>query len=217
MTEWRLPQVILRATPGRTEGFSTMGSYTRRMLAVLSIAVLGSAIAFGAVASAQVYPPVTTTAPPTTTTPPTTAPPTTAPPTTTTPPTTTVPGTFNVPPNVVVGGTIAVSGSACGANQTVVITFNGVQVATTTTDANGNFSTSFNVPAGTAPGSYTVTASNSICVLSKTVTVDPVAAAKLAFTGSSSSIPSLWVGAGLVALGAALVFVARRRLSGAAR
>jgi LPXTG-motif cell wall-anchored protein len=190
------------------------------MLAVLGIAVLGSAFAFTALASAQVYPPVTTTAPPTTapptTAPPTTAPPTTAPPTTA-PATTTVPGTFNVPPNVVVGGTIAVSGSACGANQTVVITFNGVQVATTTTDANGNFSTSFNVPAGTTPGSYTVTASNSICVLSKTVTVDPVAAAKLAFTGSSSSIPSLWVGAGLVALGAALVFVARRRLSGAAR
>jgi len=195
-----------------------MGSYTRRMLTVLSIVVLGSAFVFTAVAGAQSYPPVTTTAPPTTTTPPTTAPPTTAPPTTQPPTTTTTPpGTITVPGNVVVGGSIAVSGTACGPNQTVNITFNGTQVATATTDANGNFSTSFNVPAGTTPGKYAVTASNSICVLSAEVTVDPAAAAKLAFTGSSSSIPSLWVGAGLVALGAALVFVARRRLSGAAR
>jgi LPXTG-motif cell wall-anchored protein len=192
-----------------------MGSYTRRMLTVLSIVVVGSAFAFTAVAGAQVeYPPITTT----TTQPPVT---TTQPPVTTTqPPTTTTTrpgGTITVPGNVVVGGTIAVSGTACGPNQTVNITFNGTQVATATTDANGNFSASFNVPAGTAPGKYAVTASNSICVLSAEVTVDPAAAAKLAFTGSSSSIPSLWVGAGLVALGAALVFVARRRLSGAAR
>ena len=64
---------------------------------------------------------------------------------------------------------------------------------------------------------YTVTASNTVCVLSASVLVDPAAAARLAFAGSSSSIPTLWVGAGLVALGAGLIFVARRRLSGAAR
>jgi len=46
---------------------------------------------------------------------------------------------------------------------------------------------------------------------------DPASATRLTFTGSSSSIPTLWVGAGLVAHGAGLVFVARRRLSGAAR
>jgi LPXTG-motif cell wall-anchored protein len=99
----------------------------------------------------------------------------------------------------------------------VTITFNGVVVATATTDATGHFATQFAVPANTAPGAYTVTASNSTCNLSGTVQVDPAAAARLAFTGSSSSIPTAWVGAGLVALGAGLVFVARRRLSGAAR
>ena len=190
-----------------------MGRYTGRLLAMLGIAVLASAFVSTALAGAQVYPPITTTTtspPPTTTTPPPTT--TLAPPTTTT----TLPGgTLVVPNNVVVGGSVAVSGTA--SNQTVIITFNGAQVATATTDASGAFSTSFNVPAGTTPGTYAVTASNSICVLSASVVVDPAAAAKLAFTGSSSSVPTLWVGAGLVALGAGLVFVARRRLSGAAR
>jgi LPXTG-motif cell wall-anchored protein len=76
---------------------------------------------------------------------------------------------------------------------------------------------SFPVPAGTTPGTYTITASNAVCVLSGTVQVDPATATRLAFTGSSNSIPTLWVGVGLVALGAGLVFVARRRLSGAVR
>jgi len=167
-----------------------MGSYTRRILAVLSIGLLASAFAFTAIAGAQEgdYPPPST-----------------------------EPGTINVPPTVVVGGSVAVSGTSCGPNQTVTIKFNGVTVATATTDANGKFSTQFEVPAGTTPGVYTVTASNAVCNLAASIQVDPATATKLAFTGSSSSIPTLWVGAGLVALGAGLVFVARRRLSGAAR
>jgi LPXTG-motif cell wall-anchored protein len=170
-----------------------MGRFTGRIFAVLSIAVLASTFAFVAVAGAQEeeYPPATTT--------------------------TTVPGTITVPGNTVVGGTVAVSGTACGPNQSVTIKFNGVTVATATTDANGKFSTQFDVPAGTTPGVYTVTASNAVCNLAASIQVDPASATKLAFTGSSSSIPTLWVGAGLVALGAGLVFVARRRLSGAAR
>jgi LPXTG-motif cell wall-anchored protein len=168
-----------------------MGRYTGRILAVLGIAALASTFAFTAIAGAQTdeYPPPTT-----------------------------VPGTITVPGNVVVGGEVAVSGTSCGPNQSVTITFNGTVVATATTDANGKFATSFQVPAGTTPGVYTVTASNSVCNLSGTIEVDPAVAARaLAFTGSSSSIPTLWVGVGLVALGAGLVFVARRRLSGAAR
>ena len=160
-----------------------MGSYTRRILVVLSIGLLASAFAVSAVAGAQEdeYPPPTTT-----------------------------PGELTVPGTVVVGGSLAVSGTSCGPNQSVTITFNGVVVASATTDATGKFSTSFAIPAGTTPGVYTVTASNAVCNLAATVRVDPAAAARLAFTGSSSSIPTLWVGAGLV-------FVARRRLSGAAR
>ncbi len=167
-----------------------MGSYTRRILALLSIAVLASAFAFVAVAGAveEPYPPPSTEG-----------------------------GTINVPPTVVVGGNIAVSGTSCGPNQSVTIKFNGVTVATATTDADGKFATSFPVPAGTTPGVYTITASNAVCNLAASIQVDPASATRLAFTGSSSSIPTLWVGAGLVALGAGLVFVARRRLSGAAR
>jgi LPXTG-motif cell wall-anchored protein len=168
-----------------------MGRYTGRILAVVGIAALASMFAFSAVAGAQTeeYPPPTT-----------------------------VPGTLTVPPTVVVGGTVAVSGSSCGPNQSVTITFNGTVVATATTDADGHFATQFEVPTGTTPGVYTVTASNSVCNLAASITVDPaVAARNLAFTGSSDSIPTAWVGAGLVVLGAALVFVARRRLSGAAR
>lgn len=168
-----------------------MGRFTGRIFAVLSIAVLASTFAFVAVAGAQEeeYPP----------------------------PTTTIGGTITVPGNTVVGGTVAVSGTSCGPNQSVTIKFNGVVVATATTDASGKFTTQFNVPAGTTPGVYTVTASNSVCNLAASIQVDPASATRLAFTGSSSSIPTLWVGAGLVALGAGLVFVARRRLSGAAR
>jgi LPXTG-motif cell wall-anchored protein len=165
-----------------------MGRYTRQILAVLGIAVLASMFASQAIASAQEYP-----LPPPT------------------------PGPLVTPGGVIVGGEVAVSGNSCGANQSVTISFNGVPVATATTDATGHFAVSFPVPAGTTPGTYTITASNAVCVLSGTVQVDPATATRLAFTGSSNSIPTLWVGVGLVALGAGLVFVARRRLSGAVR
>src|SRR5690242_11190262 len=87
------------------EGTPSMGRFTGRILAVLSIAVLASTFAFVAVAGAQEeeYPP----------------------------PTTTVSGSITVPGNIVVGGTVAVSGTSCGPNQTVTIKFNGVTVATT--------------------------------------------------------------------------------------
>ncbi|MFN8024879.1 MAG: LPXTG cell wall anchor domain-containing protein [Acidimicrobiia bacterium] len=164
-----------------------MGTFVRRILAVAGVALLATMFAGTAIASAQAeeYPPPTT-----------------------------VPGDLNVPPTVQVGGEVAVSGDSCGPNQPVTIRFNGTPVGTATTDANGHFATSFKVPAGTTPGVYTVTAENEICVLGASVTVQPAAAA-LAFTGSSSTVPTLWVGVGLVALGAGLVFVARRRLSGA--
>ena len=107
--------------------------------------------------------------------------------------------------------------SVCPISSSVTISFNGVPVTTVTTDATGHFTASFPVPAGTVPGVYSITASNAACVLSGAIQVDPATATKLAFTGSSNSIPTLWVGVGLVALGGGLVFVARRRLSGAVR
>jgi hypothetical protein len=136
------------------------------------------------------------------------------------PPTVPTPGNLIVPPAVVVGGQIAISGNSCGANLPVTIKFNGTPVATAVTDSTGHFSTSFPVPAGTQPGRYTVTASNSVCVLSGLVQVDPASVtraipASLAFTGSSGTIPTAWVAAGLVLLGSVLVMVARRRLPSA--
>ena len=40
---------------------------------------------------------------------------------------------------------------------------------------------------------------------------DPTNAKALAFTGSSDTIPTIWVAVGLVVFGGALVFVARQR------
>jgi LPXTG-motif cell wall-anchored protein len=169
-----------------------MRRFSGRILAMLSIVVLASAFAFSAIAVAQEeYPPPTTD-----------------------------PGSLTVPGTVQVGGEVAVSGQGCLPNDLVRIAFNGIPVTTAMTDANGRFATSFPLPPGTTPGVYTIQAGGGTggCTLSATIQVEAATAARsLAFTGSSSSIPTLWVGAGLVALGAGLVFVARRRLSGAAR
>jgi LPXTG-motif cell wall-anchored protein len=162
-----------------------MASSARRLLAVLAVAALATLTVGAAVAGAQEYPPTSSTT-----------------------------GGLVVTPGVNVGGVVAVSGDSCGPNQPVTIAFNGKVVATATTDANGHFATQFTVPSGTAPGTYTVTASNSFCSLSgQTV----VRAALLAFTGSSSTTPAIWIGAALVALGAVFVVVARRRRSAGTR
>jgi LPXTG-motif cell wall-anchored protein len=163
-----------------------MGRHTRRLFTTIAIATLAACFVPTAVAGAVDYPiPIP------------------------------IPGTLTTLGTVQVGGVITVSGTGCGAFQPVTISFNGRPVTTTTTNAFGNFAASFPVPAGTTPGVYTVNASNSVCVLGAVVQVDPASASRLAFTGSSSTIPTLWVGVGLLALGGALVFVARRRLSGA--
>jgi hypothetical protein len=47
--------------------------------------------------------------------------------------------------------------------------------------------------------------------------IDDPAAKSLAFTGSSDSIPMVWIAAGLVVFGGALVFVARQRRSAPTR
>jgi hypothetical protein len=51
---------------------------------------------------------------------------------------------------------------------------------------------------------------NTVSVGGKTASVDDPAKA-LAFTGSSDTMPTVWVAAGLVVFGGALVFVARQR------
>jgi LPXTG-motif cell wall-anchored protein len=162
-----------------------MGRHARRLCTITGIAILAAWFVPTAIAGAVDYPPVTST-----------------------------PGTL-IGQGGPVGGNITISGTGCGAFQTVTISFNGRPVTTATTNAAGFFSSTFPVPAGTAPGQYTVSATNSVCVLGAVVQVDPASASRLAFTGSSSTIPTLWVAVGLLALGGGLVFVARRRLSSA--
>jgi LPXTG-motif cell wall-anchored protein len=131
------------------------------------------------------------------------------------PPTSVPSGTLVVNPTVEAGSALSISGDACGANLPVTITFNGTTVATATTDAGGHFQAVYTVPAGTPPGSYTVTATTTACVLSAQTQVLGVTAARLAFTGSSDSLPLLWIGGGLALLGVVFTVVARRRRSGA--
>lgn len=47
--------------------------------------------------------------------------------------------------------------------------------------------------------------------------IDDPAKSSLAFTGSSDTVPMIWIAAGLVVFGGALVFVARQRRSASNR
>lgn len=108
-------------------------------------------------------------------------------------------------------GVVEVSGEECGAEASVAIEFGGAEITTATTDAAGSFATEFDVPEGTAAGSYTVVAHNDVCELTTTVTVsaagegDGENEGSLPFTGSNSgklllAIMALVMGAGLVVL-----------------
>jgi len=127
------------------------------------------------------------------------------------PPTTTAPGGLIVPPSVAAGTAVTISGASCGANLPVTISFNGVVVTTTTTDASGNFSATFTVPANTPPGVYSVSATSSVCVLGAQVTVSAAGGNALAFTGSSGTSTAIYVGLGLLVVGGVLVVAVRRR------
>lgn len=127
-------------------------------------------------------------------------------------------------PVVSAGETVTVSGQDCEAGATVTISLGGTQVATATTGEDGTFSASFEVPPGTAAGTYTVTASNcTVEVLSSTLTVQgattatnaSTAGTTLPRTGSGTTETLLRVGVVLVACGGLLAFAARRRTAGA--
>ena len=121
------------------------------------------------------------------------------------------PHTGNLHATVSTNGVIDVSGENCGASEAVTITFDDNDVASATTDADGAFSTSFDVPDGTEAGSHRVVASNDICELTTTVTVSAAdSGGSLPFTGSSSSMGFLMAIMALV-VGAGLVVLARNR------
>ncbi|CAN5548984.1 hypothetical protein BH10ACT1_BH10ACT1_37350 [soil metagenome] len=155
------------------------------------------------------------------------------------------------PGEVVEGGTVTVTGQGCQANEAVTITLfpgdatgqdtfppasskastravptGGIQVATTTTDENGNFTVTFTLPAGATPGEYTVQATCGSVVQSELITVVGATAApipgvpaspsgNLPRTGSNVDAMGL-VGAGLLAAGGLVLLGTRKRRTSAA-
>ncbi|MFA5885951.1 MAG: hypothetical protein WDA60_19015 [Acidimicrobiia bacterium] len=99
----------------------------------------------------------------------------------------------------------------------MVITFAStpVTVGTTTAGSNGGISTSVKIPADATPGEHTITASGpaasggTLALRATIVVTGP--ATPLAFTGSSSVGPELWIGMGAVAVGSLFVVGGRRR------
>lgn len=90
-----------------------------------------------------------------------------------------------------------------------------VQVATATAGADGGFEATFTIPASAAPGEHTVEATGvdpagQPRVLSANIRVIGEGA-DLPRTGSSSTTPLVAAGVGLVLLGSAAVYGARRR------
>jgi hypothetical protein len=121
------------------------------------------------------------------------------------------------------GTAVTVTGEGCAAGVEVTILLGETEVATVTTGEDGSFSATFEVPVGTAPGTYTVDAVDcTVEVLSTTLTVQAAAAtattaatpaqsSTLPVTGSGSTETLLRVGVVLLACGGLLAFAARRR------
>jgi LPXTG-motif cell wall-anchored protein len=91
------------------------------------------------------------------------------------------------------------------------VLFDGHEIGTISSDADGRFAGSIAIPKGTAPGTHLLTVQGSGCVFNTTITV----AGNLAFTGSSSHTGT-YVLAGIAAVVIGFVFVvgSRRRRHG---
>jgi LPXTG-motif cell wall-anchored protein len=114
------------------------------------------------------------------------------------------------------------NGYAPGSTVTLTFTSDPVTVATVTADAAGHFSTPVRIPSNATLGGHTITstgpaAAGGTLTLSASLTVvAPGAAAQgragaLAFTGSSDTMPLLWIGFAALVAGATLVVGAKRR------
>lgn len=131
---------------------------------------------------------------------------------------------------VAAGGSLQAAGGGFAPGQMVEVSLSGASVplASTRADGAGAFSTNLEIPASTAPGSYTVTASGGAQVLSASLQVTPAgsrpqagagaggsdaqaAGQNLPRTGSSSPLPLALAGGTLTAVGLGAVVVARRR------
>jgi hypothetical protein len=180
-----------------------MRRYLVAGLMLVGLAVAGSAGAAGAGG----YPP-TTIPPPPTTTPPTSTPPTSTPPTSV-PPTAPPTAVCTVSLSATGGGTLTVTGTGFVPGSVLEIFFEStpVLVATTTADANGRFTVTFALPAGTEPGTHTVRVGGTSC---------PIeiggGGAGLAFTGSDTRTIVLG-GLAVIGIGLVLYVAGRRRAS----
>jgi hypothetical protein len=114
------------------------------------------------------------------------------------------------------GQTITLTGQGCPANETVQILFDGTVIASTTADANGNWTAQVTIPASATPGTHTLTSRCGAVVLNVTLTVPAPAAAPLARTGSDS-LPLARTGIALVTIGALALYAARSRRRTSAR
>jgi hypothetical protein len=123
------------------------------------------------------------------------------------------------PLEVAPGGTVTISGQGFPPGSTVPLAFNGEEFASPVTDEEGAFSITFTVPADIAPGvvtftalcgAFTLTAELTVIVGGQEVTTTLANNGGLTPTGSNST-QLLQVAAALLAVGALLVFLARRQ------
>jgi hypothetical protein len=111
-------------------------------------------------------------------------------------------------PEVTPGSSVVFRGGGCIPNETLQVLFDGKQVGTLPSDAEGNFAGSLKVPVGTAPGSHLLTVKGQVCQLNATITV----LGGLAFTGTSNDTSTtVLIGVAAVVFGFVLVVGSRRR------
>lgn len=117
------------------------------------------------------------------------------------------------------GGTVTIAGAGFPPGSTVPLSFNGEQFASPVTDDEGAFSITFTVPADIAPGvvtfealcgAFTLTAQLTVVAPGTTTTPTVVTGDDLTPTGSNST-QLFQVAGALLAVGALLVFLARRQ------
>jgi len=109
--------------------------------------------------------------------------------------------------NVLPGQVINLSGIACPPNGTVSITLNGVEVATGTADANGNWSVDVTIPSDLADGTYAV---NATCGGKVVFSATFVLGEELSRTGASHVGLLVGIGLAVIVLGTSLVLGSRR-------
>jgi LPXTG-motif cell wall-anchored protein len=125
--------------------------------------------------------------------------------------------------NVTPGQTITVSISGFAPSTQVSLALDGQALGSVTTDGSGAASATVTIPSNITPGTHTLSASGDsgvggTCDPSTTLTVvgaaagaPGAAAGRLAFTGSSDTMPLVWIGIAALTIGTALLIGLRRR------